>query len=107
MSDLYEYQAIDGSSKGPVALVLLLQARNQGRLSNQALVRKLPDGAWRPLSSYIPPMTVLDEDGDMEVAEGEADTCERSLAPGWSRQKYWRRVAREWCSFRAVSYTHL
>lgn len=100
MSDLYEYQAIDGSSKGPVALVLLLQARNQGRLSNQALVRKLPDGAWRPLSSYIPPMTVLDEDGDMEVAEGEADTCERSLAPDWSRQKYWRRVAREWCSFR-------
>ena len=100
MSDLYEYQAIDGSSKGPVALVLLLQARNQGRLSNQALVRKLPDGAWRPLSSYIPPMTVLDEDGDMEVAEGEADTCERSLAPDWSRQKYWRRVAREWCSVR-------
>lgn len=58
MSDLYEYQAIDGSSKGPIALVLLLQARNQGRLSNQALVKKLPDGAWRPLSSYIPPMTV-------------------------------------------------
>lgn len=45
MNDLYEYQAIDGSSKGPVSLVLLLQARNRGRLSNQALVRKMPDGA--------------------------------------------------------------
>ena len=32
MSDLYEYQAIDGSSKGPVDLVLLLRARNLGRL---------------------------------------------------------------------------
>ena len=30
MSDLYEYQAIDGSSKGPVDLVLLLRARNLG-----------------------------------------------------------------------------
>lgn len=40
MSDLYEYQAIDGSSKGPVDLVLLLRARNLGRLSNRTLVRK-------------------------------------------------------------------
>lgn len=42
MSDLYEYQAIDGSSKGPVDLVLLLRARNLGRLSNRTLVRKVP-----------------------------------------------------------------
>ena len=33
MSDLYEYQAIDGSSKGPVSLVLLIQARNHGPVS--------------------------------------------------------------------------
>lgn len=99
MSDLYEYQAIDGSSKGPIALVLLLQARNQGRLSNQALVKKLPDGAWRPLSSYIPPMTVLDEDRD-RAAEGEANCSRRVLVPHWSRKKHWRRVIREWCSFR-------
>ena len=50
MSDLYEYQAIDGSSKGPVDLVLLLRARNLGRLSNRTLVRKVPGGDWRPLA---------------------------------------------------------
>ncbi len=55
MSDLYEYQAIDGSSKGPVDLVLLLRARNLGRLSNRTLVRKVPGGDWRPLASFIPP----------------------------------------------------
>lgn len=59
MSDLYEYQAIDGSSKGPVDLVLLLRARNLGRLSNRTLVRKVPGGDWRPLASFIPSMTVM------------------------------------------------
>ena len=44
MSGLYEYQAIDGSPKGPVSLELLLRARNLGRLSNRTLVRKVPDG---------------------------------------------------------------
>ena len=64
MSDLYEYQAIDGSSKGPVDLVLLLRARNLGRLSNRTLVRKVPGGDWRPLASFIPSMTVMADDED-------------------------------------------
>lgn len=53
MSDLYEYQAIDGSSKGPVDLVLLLRARNLGRLSNRTLVGRFPaetGGLWPLLS---------------------------------------------------------
>ena len=73
MSDLYEYQAIDGSSKGPVSLVLLIQARNHGRLSNRTLVRKLPDGGWQPLSSFIPSMTVMDADME-ESAMPEPET---------------------------------
>lgn len=98
MNDLYEYQAIDGSSKGPVSLVLLLQARNRGRLSNQALVRKMPDGAWLPLSSFIPAMTVMDD--EREVVEAVTDDGPQNAGPHWSRKKYWRRVMGEWCSFR-------
>ena len=74
MSDLYEYQAIDGSSKGPISLVLLIQARNHGRLSNRTLVRKLPDGGWQPLSSFIPSMTVMDADME-ESAVPEPETA--------------------------------
>lgn len=98
MSDLYEYQAIDGSSKGPVDLVLLLRARNLGRLSNRTLVRKVPGGDWRPLASFIPSMTVMDDDGEPSVLPdpgsepGGADS-------GWSRKKYWIRVIKAWCRF--------
>lgn len=101
MSDLYEYQAIDGSSKGPVDLVLLLRARNLGRLSNRTLVRKVPGGDWRPLASFIPSMTVMDDDGEPSVLPdpgsepGGADS-------GWSRKKYWIRVIKAWCRLRAV-----
>lgn len=98
MNDLYEYQAIDGSSKGPVSLVLLLQARNRGRLSNQALVRKMPDGAWLPLSFFIPAMTVMDD--EREGVEAVTDDGPQNAGPHWSRKKYWRRVMGEWCSFR-------
>lgn len=98
MSDFYEYQAIDGSPKGPVTLVLLLQARNHGRLSNRTLVRKVPDGAWLPLSSFIPSMTVQDDEGGMSVIG--VDEGPENAGPHWPRKKYWRRVIREWCSFR-------
>lgn len=98
MSDLYEYQAIDGSSKGPVSLVLLIQARNHGRLSNRTLVRKLPDGGWQPLSSFIPSMTVMDADME-ESAMPEPETGFGAAVPAWTRKKYWTRVIKGWCSF--------
>lgn len=95
MDVMYEYQAIDGSAKGPVPLALLLQSRNHGRLSNQAPVRRLPDGEWRPLSSFIPLMTVVDDDGSIvETAEGQ------SASVHWDRKKYWTRLFWAWCSFR-------
>lgn len=98
MSDLYEYQAIDGSSKGPVPLVLLIQARNHGRLSNRTLVRKLPGGGWQPLSSFIPSMTVMDADME-ESAMPEPETGGEPAIPAWMRKKYWTRIIKEWCSF--------
>lgn len=98
MSDLYEYQAIDGSSKGPVSLVLLIQARNHGRLSNRTLVRKLPDGGWQPLSSFIPSMTVMDADME-ESAMPEPETGGEPAIPAWTRKKYWTRIIKGWCSF--------
>lgn len=98
MSDLYEYQAIDGSSKGPVSLVLLIQARNHGRLSNRTMVRKLPAGGWQPLSSFIPSMTVMD--ADMEgSAMPEPETGFEPAIPAWTRKKYWMRIIKGWCSF--------
>ncbi|WP_297667278.1 DUF805 domain-containing protein [uncultured Akkermansia sp.] len=99
MSGLYEYQAIDGSPKGPVSLELLLRARNLGRLSNRTLVRKVPDGDWRPLASFIPSMTVMDDDGVPSVLT-EAGTGPEDAGPGWSRRKYWMRVIKAWCSFK-------
>lgn len=90
MSDLYEYQAIDGSSKGPVSLVLLIQARNHGRLSNRTLVRKLPDGGWQPLSSFIPSITFME--ADMEEAAMPEPEPE-------FRKRYWTRIIKGWCSF--------
>ena len=98
MSDLYEYQAIDGSSKGPVSLVLLIQARNHGRLSNRTLVRKRPDGGWQPLSSFIPSMTVMDADME-ESAMPELETGGEPAIPAWTRKKYWTRIIKGWCSF--------
>ena len=98
MNDLYEYQAIDGSPKGPVSLVLLLRARNLGRLSNRTLVRKVPDGDWRALASVIPSMTVMEDDGESSVLP-EPGTELESADPGWSRKKYWMRVIKAWCSF--------
>ena len=98
MSDLYEYQAIDGSSKGPVSLVLLIQARNHGRLSNRTLVRKLPDGGWQPLSSFIPSMTVMDADME-ESAMPEPETGGEPAIPAWTRKKNWTRIIKGWCSF--------
>lgn len=96
MSDLYEYQAIDGSSKGPASLVLLIQARNHGRLSNRTLVRRLPDGGWQPLASFIPSMTVMDADME-ESSMPEPGTG--SVIPAWTRKKYWTRIIKGWCSF--------
>lgn len=98
MSDLYEYQAIDGSSKGPVSLVLLIQARNHGRLSNRTMVRKLPAGDWQPLSSFIPSMTVMDADME-EAAMPEPETGFEPAIPAWTRKKYWMRIIKGWCSF--------
>lgn len=98
MSDLYEYQAIDGSSKGPVSLVLLIQARNHGRLSNRTMVRKLPAGGWQPLSSFIPSMTVMDADVE-ESAMPEPETGFEPAIPAWTRKKYWMRIIKGWCSF--------
>lgn len=98
MSDFYEYQAIDGSSKGPVSLVLLIQARNHGRLSNRTLVRKLPDGGWQPLSSFIPSMTVMDADME-EAAMPEPEPEFRNSVPAWSGERYWTRIIQGWCSF--------
>lgn len=98
MSDLYEYQAIDGSSKGPVSLVLLIQARNHGRLSNRTMVRKLPAGDWQPLSSFIPSMTVMDADME-ESAMPEPETGFEPAIPAWTRKKYWMRIIKGWCSF--------
>lgn len=98
MIALYEYQAIDGSSKGPVALVLLIQARNHGRLSNRTLVRKLPDGDWQPLSSFIPSMTVMDA-GMEEPAMPEYGSEFGCAIPVWTRKKYWTRIIKGWCSF--------
>lgn len=98
MSDLYEYQAIDGSSKGPVSLVLLIQARNHGRLSNRTMVRKLPAGGWQPLSSFIPSMTVMDADME-ESAMPEPETGFEPALPAWTRKKYWMRIIKGWCSF--------
>lgn len=98
MSDLYEYQAIDGSSKGPVSLVLLIQARNHGRLSNRTMVRKLPAGGWQPLSSFIPSMTVMDADVE-ESAMPEPETGFEPALPAWTRKKYWMRIIKGWCSF--------
>ncbi|PNC04856.1 DUF805 domain-containing protein [Akkermansia muciniphila] len=98
MSDLYEYQAIDGSSKGPVSLVLLIQARNHGRLSNRTMVRKLPAGGWQPLSSFIPSMTVMDADME-ESAMPEPETGFEPAIPAWTRKKYWMRIIKGWCSF--------
>lgn len=98
MSDLYEYQAIDGSSKGPVSLVLLIQARNHGRLSNRTMVRKLPAGGWQPLSSFIPSMTVMDADME-ESAMPEPETGFEPALPAWIRKKYWMRIIKGWCSF--------
>lgn len=98
MSDLYEYQAIDGSSKGPVSLVLLIQARNHGRLSNRTLVRKLPGGGWQPLASFIPSMTVMDDDME-EAAVPEPETGFGPAVPAWTRRKYWTRIIKGWCSF--------
>lgn len=98
MSDLYEYQAIDGSSKGPVSLVLLIQARNHGRLSNRTLVRKLPGGGWQPLASFIPSMTVMDDDME-ESAMPEPETGGEPAIPAWMRKKYWTRIIKGWCSF--------
>lgn len=98
MSDLYEYQAIDGSSKGPVSLVLLIQARNHGRLSNRTMVRKLPAGSWQPLSSFIPSMTVMDADME-ESAMPEPETGFEPAIPAWTRKKYWMRIIKGWCSF--------
>ena len=99
MSDLYEYQAIDGSSKGPVTLVLLIQARNHGRLSNRTMVRKLPAGVWQPLSSFIPSMTVMDADME-EPAMPEPETGFGPAIPAWTRKKYWMRIIKGWCSFK-------
>lgn len=99
MDDLYEYQAIDGSSKGPVPLVLLLQARNHGRLSNRTLVRKVSGGDWQPLSSFIPSMTVMDDDGEPCPMPGTGDEFGHA-APTWTRKKYWTRVIKAWCSFK-------
>ena len=98
MSDLYEYQAIDGSSKGPVSLVLLIQARNHGRLSNRTLVRKLPGGGWQPLASFIPSMTVMDDDME-EAAAPEPETGFGPAVPAWTPRKYWTRIIKGWCSF--------
>lgn len=98
MSDLYEYRAIDGSSKGPVSLALLIQARNHGRLSNRTLVRKLSGGDWRPLSSFIPSMTVMDADMG-ESALPESETEFGAAIPVWTRKKYWARIIKGWCSF--------
>lgn len=98
MSDLYEYQAIDGSSKGPVSLMLLIQARNHGRLSNRTLVRKVSDGSWQPLASFIPSMTVMDDDGGGSPLEEPGETFE-SPVPGWSGKKYWASIMKAWCSF--------
>lgn len=98
MSDLYEYQAIDGSSKGPVSLMLLIQARNHGRLSNRTMVRKLPAGGWQPLSSFIPSMTVMDADME-ESAMPEPETGFEPAIPAWTRKKYWMRIIKGWCSF--------
>lgn len=98
MSDLYEYQAIDGSSKGPVDLVLLLRARNLGRLSNRTLVRKVPGGDWRPLASFIPSMTVMDDDGEPSVLPDPGPEP-GGTDSGWSRKKYWMRVIKAWCRF--------
>jgi len=98
MNDLYEYQAIDGSSKGPVSLMLLIQARNYGRLSNRTLVRKLPDGEWRPLSSFIPAMTVMDADME-ESAIPEAEPGGGTFVPARIRKKHWRRIIQRWFCF--------
>lgn len=98
MNDLYEYQAIDGSSKGPVALVLLIQARNYGRLSNRTLVRKLPDGEWRPLSSFIPSMTVMEADME-EPAMPEAESEGGPSVSARIRKKHWTRIIQRWCCF--------
>lgn len=99
MSDLYEYQAIDGSSKGPVSLVLLIQARNHGRLSNRTLVRKLPDGDWQPLASFIPSMTVMDDDGEAAAMPAPGEELGGAV-PVWTRKKYRMRIIKEWCSFK-------
>lgn len=99
MSDLYEYRAIDGSSKGPVSLVLLLQARNHGRLSNRTLVRKVPGGSWQPLASFIPSMTVKDDDEEASAVPVPGELV-GSDVPVWTRKKYWSRIIRAWCSFR-------
>lgn len=98
MSNLYEYQAIDGSSKGPASLVLLIQARNHGRLSNRTLVRRLPDGGWQPLSSLIPSMTVMDDDGEASAMPGPGEESGGAV-PVWTRKKYWTRIIKGWCSF--------
>lgn len=60
--------------------MLLIQARNHGRLSNRTLVRKLPDGGWQPLSSFIPSMTVMDADME-ESAMPELETGESPPFP--------------------------
>lgn len=98
MGDLYEYQAIDGSSKGPVSLVLLLQARNHGRLSNRTLVRKVPGGSWQPLASFIPSMTVMDDDGEASAVPASGELVGNDV-PVWTRKKYWTRIIKGWCSF--------
>lgn len=99
MSDLYEYQAIDGSSKGPVSLVLLIRARNHGRLSNRTLVRKVPDGSWQPLVSFIPSMTVMDDDGEASAVPAPGEEAGSAVSV-WTRKKYWTRIIKAWCSFR-------
>lgn len=105
MSDLYEYQAIDGSSKGPVSLVLLLQARNHGRLSNRTLVRKLPDGNWQPLAGFIPSMTVMDDDGEATAMPESGEEFQPDL-PRWSREKYWIRTIKKWSRFEGRAGKH-
>lgn len=76
-------------------LALLLQARNQGGLPNQARVRKLPDGDWLSLSSFIPSMRVMDDEGSETVRSGGGFRY-AALGP----QEYWSRVIAGWYSFR-------
>lgn len=65
-----------------------------GRLSNRTLVRKLPDGGWQPLSSFIPSMTVMDADME-ESAMPELETGGEPAIPAWTRKKYWTRIIKD------------